>query len=61
MTIRDLIKKIESEWELVGYSSEEDTYTTIPMDEAEAYYDYSVVSVYAPNDEAVIVIEFYLD
>lgn len=61
MTIRDLVEKIESEWELVGYSSEEDDYTTIPMDEAEAYYDYDVASFYVPDDEVVIIIEFYLD
>ena len=61
MTIGDLVKKVESEWKLVGYSTEEDSYTTIPMDETEAYYDYGVASFYVPDDEAVIVIEFYLD
>lgn len=61
MTIRDLVRNVESDWELVGYSTEEDEYTTIPMDEAEGYYDYGVAGVYVPDNSNVIVIEFYLD
>ena len=61
MTIRELLTKVESEVELIGYSTETDSYTTIPNDEVEMYYDYSVVNIYNPNVPNVIVIEFYLD
>jgi hypothetical protein len=61
MTIKDLLTEVESEVEVVGYSTEEDSYTTIPNDEIETYYDYGVAGVYVPNNSSVIVIEFYLD
>lgn len=61
MTIGDFLEKVSSEVKLIGYSTEEDSYTTIPAEENEGYYDYSVIDIYVPNNDNVIVVEFYLD